>query len=212
MRPPSDLAARFTLRWARTYTRRLPPETREARMAEIASDLWEHRHESEEAGVQESDAALQILARCLAGMPADLAWRSGAARRARASRRGEQMNEVIRRSWWLVPATLVLLFDLVLFLGQITGGGVGGFADFSEPRLGVRLAGSAFWLLFTVCMAAGIALRNTRPQRAGWLVIVGTLPALLLFWTVVPPLLAIATIIGAIVHMTTTPTPTKATA
>ena len=120
------------------------------------------------------------------------------------------MNATIRRSWWLVPATLVLLFDLALFLRQITNSIFVGMEG--EPRVGVRLAASALWLLFTVCMAAGIVLRNRRPQRAGWLVIVGTLPALMLFWMVVPPLLAIATIVGAIGLMTTTPSPSQASA
>ena len=201
-----EFASGVTRSWVRLYTHRLAPDVREARMAEIASDLWEHRHEAEAAGAEPSDAGLQILARCLAGMPADLAWRSGAARRARASRRGEPMNAMIRRSWWLVPATLVLLFYVALFVAQITN------QIFVEPRAGVRVAASALWLLFTGCMAAGIALRNTRPQRAGVLVIFGTLRALLLFWMVVPPLLAIATIVGAIAHMTTTPSPLRSSA
>ena len=113
------------------------------------------------------------------------------------------MNAVIRRSWWLVPATLVGLFDVWLFLGQLTGSMPFGAEE--EPRLGVRLAASAAWLLFSACIAAGIALRNRRPQRAGWLVIVGSLPALMLWWTVVMPFLGAAAIWGASVHMTTTP-------
>jgi hypothetical protein len=202
-----DLAVRFTMGWARTYTRRLAPEVRAARLGEIQSDLWEHHRDAEEASADPSDVALQILARCIVGMPSDLAWRSGAARRARADRRREPMNATIRRSWWLVPATLILLFDLWLFLGQLTEHMP--FGTEGEPRVGVRLAASAFWLLFTVCMAAGIMLRNRRPQRAGWLVIVGTLPAFMLVWVVVPPLLAIATVVGAIGLMTTTPSPSQ---
>ena len=202
------VASRFTRSWVRLYTRRLDPELRERRIAEIESDLWEHGRDSEEAGAAPSDAGLQIVARCLAGMPADLAWRSDAARRARSSRRREPMNEVIRRSWWLVPAALVGLFDVMLFLAQSGRyGGLGG--GFLEPRIGVRLAASAAWLVFAVCIAAGIALRNRRPQRAGWLVIVGSLPALLLFWMVVPPLLAVAAIVGAVLHMTSTPSPAQ---
>jgi len=119
------------------------------------------------------------------------------------------MNDVIRRSWWLVPAVLVGLFDVMLFLGQLT--------DFfglieEEPRVGTRLAASAAWLLFAACIAVGIALRNRRPQRAGVLVIVGSVPALLLVWMVVPPLLGVAAIVGAIYHMTTAPSPTQAPA
>jgi len=204
-----ELASAVTRSWVRLYTRRLDADIRASRIAEIESDLWEHRRETEEAGVEPSDAGLQVLARCLAGMPADLTWRSGAAAGARASRRGEPMNDVIRRSWWLVPAVLVGVFDVMLFLGQVTD--FFGLIEF-EPRVGTRLAASAAWLLAAVCIAVGIALRNRRPQRAGSLVIVGSLPAVLSAWMVVPPLLGIAAIVGAIYQMTTAPSPTQAPA
>jgi len=119
------------------------------------------------------------------------------------------MNDVIRRSWWLVPAVLVGVFDVMLFLGQVTD--FFGLIEF-EPRVGTRLAASAAWLLAAVCIAVGIALRNRRPQRAGSLVIVGSLPAVLSAWMVVPPLLGIAAIVGAIYQMTTAPSPTQAPA
>jgi hypothetical protein len=204
-----EAASAFTRSWVRLYTRRLQADVRASRLAEIESDLWEHRRETEDAGTDPSDAGLQVFARCLAGMPADLAWRSGAPRRARLSRRGEPMNDVIRRSWWLVPAVLVGVFDVLLFIGQLAGG-IFGMAF--EPRVGTRLAASAVWLLATGCIGLGVALRNRRPQRAGVLVIVGSLPAMLMFWAVVPPLLGIAAIVGAIYHMTTAPAPTEAPA
>lgn len=204
-----ELASAVTRSWVRLYTRRLDADIRACRIAEIESDLWEHRRETEEAGAEPFDAGLQVLARCLAGMPADLAWRAGAARRARVSRRREPMNDVIRRSWWLVPAVLVGLFDVMLFVGQLTH--FFGLMEF-EPRVGTRLVASAVWLLFSVCIAVGLALRNRRPQRAGILVIVGSLPALLIAWMVVPPLLGIAAIVGAIYNMTTAPSPTQAPA
>ena len=119
------------------------------------------------------------------------------------------MNDVIRRSWWLLPAVLVGLFDVMLFIGQLTHGF--GLMEF-EPRVGTRLTAAAVWLTFSVCIAVGLALRNRRPQRAGILIIVGSLPALLLAWMVVPPLVAMAAIGGAIYHMTTSPSPTRAPA
>jgi hypothetical protein len=204
-----ELASAVTRSWVRLYTRRLAADIRASRIAEIESDLWEHRRETAEAGAEPSDAGLQILARCLVGIPADLTWRSGAARQARVSWRREPMNDVIRRSWWLVPAVLVGVFDVILFLGQLTDFfGLIGF----EPRVGIRLAASAAWLLAAVCIAVGIALRNRRPQRAGSLVIVGSLPAVLSAWMMVPPLLGIAAIVGAIHHMTTAPSPAHAPA
>ena len=204
-----ELASALTRSWVRLYTRRLEPDVRASRIAEIESDLWEHRRETEEAGADRSDAGLQVLARCLAGMPADLAWRSGAARATRSSRGREPMNDQIRKSWWLVPAVLVGLFDVALVVGQLT--------DFfglmsGEPRVGTRLTASAVWLLAAVCLAAGLVLRDRRPQRAGVLVIIGSVPAILLVWMVVPPLVGLAAIIGAIDHMTKAPSPTRAPA
>jgi hypothetical protein len=204
-----ELASALTRSWVRLYTRRLEADVCASRIAEIESDLWEHRRETEEAGADPSDAGLQVLARCLAGMPADLAWRSGAARAARSSRRREPMNDQIRRSWWLVPAVLVGLFDVMLFIAQLTQ--FFGLME-AEPRVGTRLAASAVWLLAAVCLAVGLVLRDRRPQRAGVLVMIGSVPAVLMVWMVVPPLVGLAAIIGAIDHMTLAPSPTRAPA
>ena len=64
-----ELASAVTRSWVRLYTRRLDADIRASRIAEIESDLWEHGRDSEEAGAAPSDAGLQIVARCLAGMP-----------------------------------------------------------------------------------------------------------------------------------------------
>jgi hypothetical protein len=174
---------------------------RGARIAEIESDLWEHGREAEEAGVGASDAGLQIRpVPCRGAVRPRVALGRGTPSEGGQEEGTDERD--VPRSWWLVPAALVGLFDVLLFLGQLTG-------SMPEPRVGVQLAVSALWLLFAVCLWAGIALRNRRPQRAGWLVIVGCLPAIMVWWMVVPVLLAAATIVGAIIHMTTTPTPTQ---
>ena len=62
--------------WARVYTFGLPSEIREARRAEIESDLWEHAHDSELGGDAPSPfCALHALVRLLAGVPDGLLWR-----------------------------------------------------------------------------------------------------------------------------------------
>jgi hypothetical protein len=60
--------------WAALYTRGLPAPTREERLAELESDLWEHRAARGD-GLRPQ---LAILSRCVRGMPADLAWRRAA--------------------------------------------------------------------------------------------------------------------------------------
>ncbi len=58
--------------WARAYTSGLPPQTMEARRAEIESDLWESLADAP----SESVAAIEILGRLLRGMADDLLWRT----------------------------------------------------------------------------------------------------------------------------------------
>ncbi|HEX7088029.1 MAG TPA: hypothetical protein VF198_16840 [Vicinamibacterales bacterium] len=58
--------------WTRLYTRGLPAPTRDARRAEIESDLWEFRHDPERRNGP-VDAA-HVLLRLLSGVPDDLCW------------------------------------------------------------------------------------------------------------------------------------------
>src|SRR5438876_7494863 len=59
--------------WTRLYTWRLPPTLREARHAEIESDLWEFEHDVTTR--TRSSPAMQVLLRMVAGVPDDLQWR-----------------------------------------------------------------------------------------------------------------------------------------
>jgi hypothetical protein len=56
--------------WTRAYTCGLPRQVRDARRAEIESDLWESAHDA-------SEAAAQILPRLAFGIVDDLRWRVG---------------------------------------------------------------------------------------------------------------------------------------
>jgi hypothetical protein len=67
------LAIALVRAWTRLYTCGLPPGLRTARRAEIDSDLWELEHDQEPP--RQGWTAPQILARLLAGIPDDLAWR-----------------------------------------------------------------------------------------------------------------------------------------
>jgi hypothetical protein len=68
------LGAAAVRAWTRLYTWRLPPSIRNARRAEIASDLWEFEHDPERGS--EDAAAFHVLARLAIGIPADLSWRA----------------------------------------------------------------------------------------------------------------------------------------
>jgi len=71
--PLLDLALSAVRGWTRLYTWRMPPRLREARRAEIESDLWEFRQDS--TGARDLGQAAHVLVRLLRGVPADLVWR-----------------------------------------------------------------------------------------------------------------------------------------
>lgn len=57
--------------WTRVYTSRLRPAVRDARRAEIESDLWEGAHDADAPGGR----GLRELTRLFCGMSDDVAWR-----------------------------------------------------------------------------------------------------------------------------------------
>ncbi len=60
----------LTRRWVGLYTKGLPPEVRDARRAEIESDLWEQGEDGTANGSQPDETALQVFVRLLLGVPA----------------------------------------------------------------------------------------------------------------------------------------------
>ncbi|MGL6279359.1 MAG: hypothetical protein ACRC50_07375 [Gaiella sp.] len=88
-------AERLTGWWVDRYTRGLDPRLREARRAELASDVWEHRTAAGDGLATE----LAIASRCLRGVPADLVWR----RAARGGRRAlPTRSAIVRGVGWAV--------------------------------------------------------------------------------------------------------------
>jgi TonB family protein len=59
--------------WTALYTYRLPSRLREARRAEVASDLWQSMHDPDRGSAPR--LALHILLRLLLGLRDDLGWR-----------------------------------------------------------------------------------------------------------------------------------------
>lgn len=61
--------------WVELYTRRLAPELRNARRAEIESDLWAHADEAAAIGRGSVALDVEMLTRLALGIPADILWR-----------------------------------------------------------------------------------------------------------------------------------------
>jgi hypothetical protein len=106
----SDLLART---WVALYTCGLPADCRDARRAEIRSDLWEQRHDGGHTGLGSNRTG--ALGRVLAGMPADVSWRIDEGGVARASLGSRQ--ELLRRQVIIIPGIAVLV-GLVTLAGQ----------------------------------------------------------------------------------------------
>ena len=69
------LAIGMVRSWVALYTFGLPGELRSARRLEMASDVWEQRQFAALRREGPGETALQVLARLLCGVPADLTWR-----------------------------------------------------------------------------------------------------------------------------------------
>jgi hypothetical protein len=74
-RPRPPLPVRLAEGWVAFYTRGLPSEVRDARRAELRSDLWEHRRHAAADGHGRRRWSLQVGGRVVRGMPDDLWWR-----------------------------------------------------------------------------------------------------------------------------------------
>ena len=178
-------ARRFVLVWVRIYTAGLAPPVRNARRDEIASDTWEEIHSGND------DVAASLTARCLLGVPADIAWRV------------EQANALTRAS----GSVLAILQRLEAGARWVNGKGipavsallgalyaVGGLLLIALSPLAREEPPAAVALLGGLCLLAGVLVlqgrrfMSRRPLLGMGMVALGTVPpALVLFQTILIP-------------------------
>ena len=108
------------------------------------------------------------------------------------------MPAVLRR-WWVALAIAVATFNVLAGVGLAISG-----SDMSASSRGVwvtvMLAGSG-------AVAWGLTRRAHQQPHAHLLVVLGTLPTLLWFWLVVPAIVAVAVISGALLETRCSPRP-----
>lgn len=187
-------AERLVLGWARLYTRGLDAEAGERRLGELASDCFEQRRRGREVGAPPSLVATSMVARTLAGVPADLLWRQGrlaASRDGSLARGGRPVWTWTRKSWWLVLAALLGALLTVLGVGL----------PFEDRTIG-SVVGGVVTALLGLTMLAGVAERRRDRRVGGVMIAVGTLPTLAFVWTIVLPVLGIAVAIPAVLDAT----------
>lgn len=93
------IAAASVRGWTRLYTSRMAPAVRDARRAEIESDLWEFQADTLRRRDAPRSAAAHMLARLLVGIPDDLLWR---------------FEHAVNRGW-PVRRSVVVAIALVVF-------------------------------------------------------------------------------------------------
>lgn len=175
-----DGASAFTRAWVWLYTAPLLSAVREARRAEIASDLWEQTHSANGGG----DApALDIVRRCVGGMPADVIWCVTAARRARRSstnrRTGRFVMTMSRADGVFTALAMLSLVWIALFTGLATTTGEDVSAWWGFLGLGAVLIGAGLWV------------ERDRPALGETLILAPTVAmAVITVWSVLSPILA----------------------
>ena len=97
--PALGLAAALVRAWTHLYTARVDARVREARRAEIASDLWEFQHDPERGNYP----AAHVLTRLLMGIPDNLVWRAEHA----AARGRTRLHAGLRFAAWTVATVIV---------------------------------------------------------------------------------------------------------
>jgi len=185
-----DRAEAVVLGWARVYTRGVVDDTRDRRLQELGSDCFEQRRWGGEVGASPTAVATSMVARTLAGMPADLLWRQAqiATSRDRSPHpRGRPMGQWIKDNWWLAIAGVLGTMLTVLGVGL----------PFEDRTVGAAIGGVVIAAL-GIGMLVGIGLRRRNRRVGSTLIAVGTLPTFPFFWTIFLPLLGIAVLIPAL--------------
>lgn len=166
-----ERVAGLILRWARGYTRHLPPDVAERRVAELRSDLHEHMTEERAAGRPDGRIARDLAGRALRGLADDISWRRQEIARQNTDRR-ESRHMSRRAALLIVAATCAVL--LVPAIGMLSGGGVDwGVADYVLAA--VLVAGAGVVIERVLRRPSALALRLGLPAAGVAAMIAGEL-------------------------------------
>lgn len=187
---PAHLAEEVVLTWARTYTRGVDRPVAQRRLAELASDCHEQRQWGQHVGAPPVVVATSMVARTLAGLPADLHWRhtNRATVRDPSHHTTGRSMDWVRHNWWLVLAALAGALQVAL-----------GVMLPLEDRTTGAIVGGAVTASAGIAMLVGIWLRRRRRVAGDLLVAGGTLTLMPWLWTVVLPLLGLVVLVPALV-------------
>ena len=172
------LAIGLTRWWVRLYTKGLPPQFRDARRAEIDSDLWEQGEDATANGSQPDETALQVFVRLLLGVPADMTWRLDAGANA-PSGKGAQMNDS-----WIMRGLLTLALAIAIVPAGLGVAFLAGNGEWDSTF--ERVVVSLLWIAAGLAMGAGLLLSKSRSNLGLGLLAVGVIViSVMLYWAAV---------------------------
>ena len=202
-----QITAALVRGWTLIYTRGLAREVRQERLYEIDSDLWEQTHAASAERSEPIGAAGEMTLRLILGLPADVAWRMEAgANRARKEREmnASLLSRRVANGGRADKIFLAFVGLLALYQAAVVFAGVGfglGLWESGEGDAGqgwyLTLPTSATGLLL---IWWGLRMRTNAPFKGGVVIALGVLPSILMFWMMLPPVLALGVALYAVVH------------
>ena len=141
----NSLAAGVARNWVAVYTLGLPPSVRDARRAELQSDLWEQRNDVRSE--TSNSIAKGVLARVLGGMPADLLWAIDV--------RHDQGGTAMRAFDGYEKTEKVVIFGLAIIAALLASTAIGATAPISLLIAAVAAVGLVGLMRLVIPPASG---------------------------------------------------------
>ena len=193
--------------WTSLYTKGLPSELGAERRAEVESDLWEQDWLWQERGL--TGLFSQRLGRWLLGMPADLSWRLE--QRGPTKNPAEDVGSKLERMIKLATTTvqkvmlgLVVLLAAYQLVVVVFSGAAGVGILNAEEAPGWTTAGELFLAFISAVgialIAFGLRQRAQAPERAGMLFPIGVVPSIVMFWLIIPPIIALVVAVYSVLN------------
>jgi hypothetical protein len=194
MNTPVPVSERAARSWSRWYTRGLPAELGAARRDELTSDLYEHRAEARDTGASQRRVSLEIVARLIEGVPADLSWRRAQRSRARSITMATNGSSRGYPLWLTIALFVMGGLALAMSLSSVIGAIV-------EAEQGMALWAFLLFLVGT-SIVAGLLLTNRAPRTSVALVALGAVGfGLTTYWMVVTVVVGVVVAAAAVLSV-----------
>jgi len=173
-----DMVVGMTRSWVAVYTSGLAPELRDARRAEIDSDLWEHQRTARLQDQPPGETALQLLTRLLLGILSDVTWRLETGHSV-SGERSIRMNEALYMRGLVAVGVALALLVVIVGVGSI-------FNAFEDGDNSGWVWGGSLSALSGVAVMVGLLISRPNPLLGIGLVAAGAITiAVLWHWLLV---------------------------